>query len=314
MAAAIEHRMRQVWARLSPERRRRITRAIGQVALRRAQLAVMMRGTLKGRTMPAPHTIHERTFISATLGQTMPYTILLPAGYDAAGETRYPVLYLLHGAWSNHTEWATRTKLADHAARFPLVVVCPEGENSCYVNGANGERWEEYIVAELPAQIEATERTRAERSGRAIAGLSMGGLGAFACGMRHPDRYCAIASHSGAFDLSLWDDTGSDPQFRAALGPPNSPARQEYDPQWIIEQAVRAHGADGLPMLAMDCGRDDYPALLASNRALHRTMTRLGVHHFYREQPGGHDWMYWDREVRFTLQFVATAMGIAPIP
>jgi S-formylglutathione hydrolase FrmB len=43
-------------------------------------------------------------------------------------------------------------------------------------------------------------------------------------------------------------------------------------------------------------------------------MTRLGVHHFYREQPGGHDWMYWDREVRFTLQFVAAAMGITPAP
>ncbi|HEY8291424.1 MAG TPA: alpha/beta hydrolase-fold protein, partial [Thermomicrobiales bacterium] len=156
MVAAIEHRIWRAWARLPPEKRRRIVRAVGQAALRRAQLAVMMRGILKGRTMPAPHTIHERTFASAALGRTMPYTILLPAGYDAAGETRYPVLYLLHGAWSNYTEWAARTKLADHAARsrLPLIIVCPEGENSCYLNGANGERWEEYIVAELPAQIE----------------------------------------------------------------------------------------------------------------------------------------------------------------
>jgi S-formylglutathione hydrolase FrmB len=42
-------------------------------------------------------------------------------------------------------------------------------------------------------------------------------------------------------------------------------------------------------------------------------LTRLGVHHFYREQPGAHDWSYWDREVRFTLQFVAAAMGIDPV-
>jgi putative tributyrin esterase len=276
-------------------------------------MAVTVRSRMKGRTMPAPHTIHERAFSSAALGRTMPYTILLPAGYTADTAAHYPVLYLLHGAWSNHTEWATRSRLVDHAARFPLVIVCPEGEDSCYVNGANGERWEDYIVTDLPAHIEATCRVRADRSDRSVAGLSMGGLGAFNCGMRHPERYSAIASHSGAFNLLSWEGGESDSQFRALLGPPNSPTRQEYDPHRVIEQAIRAHGADALPMLAVDCGREDFPALLASNRALHRTMTRLGVHHFYREQPGGHDWAYWDREVRFTLQFVATAMGLSPL-
>lgn len=310
MAVAIESRMRRAWERLSPETRRRLIRWSGSAALRRAQLTTNVRSRVKGCTKTAPHTIHERTFRSAALGRAMPYTLLLPAGYDATGAARYPVLYLLHGAWSNHAEWATRTKLADYAAHFPLIIVCPEGDNSCYLDGANGERWEEYIVADLPAHIEATHRVRVERGDRAIAGLSMGGFGAFDCGMRHPERYCAIASHSGAFHILAWDGADNDPQFRAALGPRNSPTRQEYDPQRIIEQAVRLHGADGLPMLAMDCGRDDYPDLLAANRALHRTMTRLGVHHFYREQPGGHDWPYWDREVRFTLQFVATAMGI----
>ncbi|MGI8857642.1 MAG: alpha/beta hydrolase [Thermomicrobiales bacterium] len=265
--------------------------------------------------MPAPQTIHERQFASDALGRTMPYTLLLPAGYETEPEARYPVLYLLHGAWSSHTEWATRTRLADHAARFPLIIVCPEGENSCYVNGANGERWEDYLIADLPAHIEATYRTRADRTGRAIAGLSMGGLGAFNCGMRYPERYCAISSHSGAFDFLTWigANANDDPQFRAVLGPRNSAPRQAYDPQRIIEQAVRAHGADGLPVLAVDCGLGDSPGLLAGNRALHRTLTRLGVHHFYREQPGGHEWPYWDREVRFTLQFVATATGIAPL-
>lgn len=312
MGATIEIRMRRAWERLSPETRRRLVRWSGGAALRRAQLRTNVRSRVKGRAMLAPHTIHERTFVSAAIGRAMPYTLLLPTGYDAAGEMRYPVLYLLHGAWSNHAEWAARTRLADHAARFPLIVVCPEGENSCYVNGASGDQWEDYIVSELPAHIEATYRTRAGRSDRAIAGLSMGGLGAFNCGMRHPERYCAVASHSGAFNLLTWDGTGNDPQFDAALGPRNSPTRQEYDPQRIIEGAVRAHGADALPMLSVDCGLDDYPDLLAANRALHKTMTRLGVHHFYREQPGGHDWLYWDREVRFTLQFVAAAIGITP--
>jgi S-formylglutathione hydrolase FrmB len=263
--------------------------------------------------MPAPHTTHECSFTSVALGRVMPYTLLLPADYDAGGEPRFPVLYLLHGRTGNHTDWARQTHLAGHASRFPVIIVCPDGDDGCYLNGANGERWEEYLVTDFPAHIEETCRTRTDRSGRAIAGLSMGGFGAFNCGMRHPERYCAISSHSGAFGIPIWDDNMLS-ALRAVLGSLGSPTRHEYDPHRIIERAVRDYGVDALPMLAIDCGTEDTPRLLESNRTLHRTLTRLGVHHFYRERPGGHDWPYWDREVPFTLQFVAAAMGIAPLP
>src|SRR4051794_7926485 len=102
--ATIEIQMRRAWARLSPETRRKVARCIGSAALRRTQVTTAVRSRMKGRTMPAPHTVHERTFASAALGRTMPYTLLLPAGYAADAAARYPVLYLLHGAWSNHTE------------------------------------------------------------------------------------------------------------------------------------------------------------------------------------------------------------------
>jgi S-formylglutathione hydrolase FrmB len=244
----------------------------------------------------------------------MPYTILLPAGYDADGEQRYPVLYLLHGRYSDHHAWVHNTRLPEHARRFPMIIVCPEGELGNDMNGANGERWEDDLVTDLPAHIEATYRTRTDRSGRAIAGLSMGGFGAFSCGMRHPERYCAISCHAGGFGIPIWDDRTWPEAQRAVLGPHGGPTRHEYDPHRIIEQAMRADGPDALPMLAIDCGTEDAPHLLESNRALHRTLTRLGVHHFYREGPGGHEWAYFDREVPFTLQFVAAAMGIIPSP
>ncbi len=264
--------------------------------------------------MAAPHTIHEGSYASAALNRTMLYTLLLPADYEADGASRYPVLYLLHGRHSDHTAWATHTRLTEHASRFPIIIVCAEGGYGCYLNGANGERWEDDLVIDLPAHIEATYRARTDRSGRAIAGLSMGGYGAFNAGMRHSERYCAISCHSSGFGIPIWDDTGWPAPQRAVLGPRGGPTRQEYDPHRIIERAVRAHGPDALPMLAIDCGTEDRPYILQSNRTLHRTLTRLGVHHFYRERPGGHDWTYWDREVPFTLQFVAAAMGITPLP
>jgi S-formylglutathione hydrolase FrmB len=262
--------------------------------------------------MPAPHTFHEGTFASAALGREMLYTALLPADYAVETQRQYPVLYLLHGRNGNHTEWALLSRLPEYLSRFPMIVVCPEGNNGWYVNGANGERWEDSMVVDLPAHVEATYRTRSDRRGRAIAGLSMGGFGAFVLGMRHPERYCAISGLSGAYGIANWDDDAAPPAQRAVLGPLGSPTRHEYNVHRIAEQAVRTHGPDALPMLAFDCGTEDSPRLLESNRDLDATLTRLGVHHIYRPRPGGHDWKYWDREVPFTLQFVTTAMGITP--
>jgi len=155
------------------------------IALRRAQWAneIQIR---REALMPAPHVIERGVFTSDAVPRTLPYSILLPHGFDAA--TRYPVLYLLHGAYGHHTDWPTHSRLAAHAAGLPLIIVCPEGENSCYMNGSNGERWEDSIVSDLPAHIEATYNARGDRGGRAIAGLSMGGFGAFNLGMRHPER------------------------------------------------------------------------------------------------------------------------------
>ncbi len=310
MQRVLTTRANQLWVRVPPLTRRQLGLWTGALALRRVQILTEWYRK-KGALMAAPHTIHDGTFMSEAVGRALPYTILLPADFDTAA--RYPVLYLLHGAYGHHTDWPTLSRLVAHAAGLPLVIVCPEGENSGYMNGANGERWEDMIVRDLPAHIEATYPVRTDREGRAIAGLSMGGFGAFNLGMRHPERYCAVSTLSGAFMMNRymgWMD--ADPQFAAALGPADGPMQREYDPQRIITEAVQTHGPGALPMLAMDTGTGDSVILVASNYKLHRTLTTLGVRHTYREQLGGHTWEYWDREVPFTLQFVATAMGLVP--
>ena len=303
----------RLWERVPPITRRQLGLWTGVLALRRVQWANEIR-IHKETTLPAPHTIQRGEFLSEAVPRPLPYSILLPHGFETAS-TPYPVLYLLHGAFGHHTDWPTLSRLAAHAAGLPLVIVCPEGENSCYLNGANGERWEDCIARDLPAHIETTFPVRTDRGGRAIAGLSMGGFGAFNLGMRHPERYAAISTHSGAFLMyryARWMD--ADPQFAAILGSDDSSVQQEYNPEYVIEQAVRAHGVDALPALAMDTGTADSADLVASNRQLHATLTRLGVTHLYRELPGAHTWDYWDREVPFTLKFVAIAMGISPMP
>ncbi len=297
-----------LWTRLSPEMRRRAIRGIRAVALRGTQATAALSRRVENGTVAAalPHVVHRHTFRSAALGRTMPYVVLLPAGYTRT--MSYPVLYVLHGAWSDYTQWTTRTHLPRDLAPYPMIVVCPEGENGCYLDGANGEQWEEYLVRDLPAHIETRYAAHTDRGGRAIAGLSMGGFGAFNAALRHPERYAAVSSLSGAFMLHDGPHI-DDPQFAAVWGAPDSPQRAMYDPQQVAAAAARMD--TDLPAIAFDCGAGDFPNLLAANRALDTTLTRLGIPHTYRERTGSHNWAYWSRELPWTLRFVAAAMGIA---
>src|SRR4051812_30644760 len=54
---------------------------------------------------PSPSRVESDTFFSPALGQTMPYFVYLPSGYDSSSTRRYPVLYMLHGSGGSNTEW-----------------------------------------------------------------------------------------------------------------------------------------------------------------------------------------------------------------
>ena len=144
-------------------------------------------------------------FESPSVGRKMKYNIVLPDGY-AEGKKHYPVLYLLHGLTGNYTHWAGMG-VPEYARRHSLIVVMPDVGNSWYVNWAQSEgdqknRWEDFIVKDLIGHIDATYRTIAKREGRAINGLSMGGYGSLMLGLRHPDLFCSVGSHSGAVSFA----------------------------------------------------------------------------------------------------------------
>ena len=54
-------------------------------------------------------------FASKLVGKTLPYNVVLPVDYDkpSAANTRYPVLYLLHGLFGHYDNWTARTNLSD---------------------------------------------------------------------------------------------------------------------------------------------------------------------------------------------------------
>ena len=228
--------------------------------------------------------------------------VILP---ENAGPGPFPVWYLLHGLSDNHTAWTRRTSLERYLGNLPLIVVMPDGGRGFYTDSATepAGAFETFILRDLVGFVDRTFQTRAEREGRVISGLSMGGFGAIKLASKHPEMFCAAASHSGA----LWRPSDLDnyrgSELQRVFG--DDPAGGSDD---IFTLAARLAGKK-TPALRIDCGTEDY--LLAPNRVFHAHLEKLGIAHEYEEFPGGHDWAYWDRRVQEAIAFFGRKLGLA---
>jgi S-formylglutathione hydrolase FrmB len=247
------------------------------------------------------------TFASAALRRTMPYTVYLPPGYDAAADVRYPTLYMLHGGSGTNREWIdyglldAANALMGPAAIPPFIIVLPQGDQEYWVDhvvdartGANGERWGTYTAREVVPTIDARFRTIADSAARAIGGLSMGGHAAMQLSLNFPGIWSAIGAHSPSLrhegDAPTYLGSGAD--FAAR------------DPLSLI---------DAKPDLArsyawwVDAGNVD--PWIAQATTIHEKLDALGIANEWRPWPGDHSLAYWSSHVGDYLEYYAGAIG-----
>ena len=178
-------------------------------------------GTLRAEQQSGLQTLTIQS--TALRGATM-VDVLLPTGY-ASGTRRYPVLYLLHWLGGLYSSWNDLTDVTALMQNVPLIVVMPDADNGWYANAADRGKpqWESYHIDELIPYVDRRFRTIPTRGGRAIAGASMGGMGALSYAARHPDLFSAAGSFSGALDLGLEADnlgaSGTDLRFWSGHNP-----------------------------------------------------------------------------------------------
>lgn len=249
-------------------------------------------------------------FNSKLLNTTLPYNVILPTDYKTASSTRYPVLYLLHGLFGHHTDWASRTNIADYASAYRLIIVMPEGNDSWYI-----DKYETYILEELIPDVEQRYRTIRARYGRAVAGLSMGGYGAIKFGLKSPSMFAFAAAMSGAFGFPRFTAAEIPASWRESLklfGPVGSETRKANDLFEIIGK-LPAERVQSLPYFYFDCGTEDLPQIFPQNRELAALMYEKKIPHEFRELPGDHSWGYWDRQVREVLRIVAQKLPVVKL-
>src|SRR3954454_10045136 len=147
-------------------------------------------------------------FFSEVLEVGTSITVVLPQpNEDQIGVTARtstgppPVLYLLHGLTDDHTAWPRYTSISRYAEAAGLAVVMPAVHHSFYADEVHGHRYFTYVSEELPSVVASFFRVSSRPSETFVAGLSMGGYGAFRLALTHPERFAAAASLSGALDL-----------------------------------------------------------------------------------------------------------------
>lgn len=244
---------------------------------------------------------------SKLMARKLSYRVVLPADYKSSNETsRYSVIYLLHGLTGNFANWTDKTSLSAYAASNRFIIVTPDGANGWYTDSvsAPNDKYESYIVKELVPEIDKKFRTVAERRGRVIAGLSMGGYGAIKFGLKYPEMFSLVGSFSGALGAASFSEKNAGnigKGIDAIFGPEASDTRKAND----IFAIVREPSADkikAMPFIYQSCGTEDF--LIQNNRDFVSLLNEKKIPHEYRELPGGHTWAFWDDQVR---EFVAVA-------
>jgi S-formylglutathione hydrolase FrmB len=279
--------------------------------------------------------LQELTFTTPALESETHVRILLPANYDSSGRTRYPVLFLLHGAIDDYKSWTDKGDAEAITKAYPLIVVMPDaGQYGNYTNwyndGAFGQpMWETWHIGQLLPWIDAHYPTVGKRSGRATAGLSMGGNGAMAYASRHPGLFVSASSFSGAVDTnspgvqpvtqaSGLSDGSHTPGAIFGLRSTEEVRWRGHNP-WDLAGNLKGlkltlrtgNGQPGGP--GGDSGDPVEAEVHTESVNMHNRLVELKIPHVWDDYgAGGHAWYYWQRDLRQTLPDIMKTFAHPP--
>ena len=251
--------------------------------------------------------LNEINFHSEVLGLRSSMFVLLPQRTMAERESKrtpkFRVLYLLHGHSDDHTAWQRWSSIERYAEGLNLAVVMPAVHLSFYTDMAYGPKYGQFISEEVPAVVHDLFPLSTKREDTFVAGLSMGGYGAFKLALTYPERYAAAASISGALDVRETvtghgnpDDKAWMAEMRNIFGDLEKVPGSKHD---LFALAKKAARAPVRPRLYQCCGTEDF--LYADNIRFRDAVRRLPFDYTYEEGPGDHVWAYWDRMIQNVL-------------
>ena len=244
------------------------------------------------RTNDIAHgTVTLRWYESLVLGMDRRITIYTPPGYEKSSE-EYPVLYLLHGAGGDEEAWISLGRTAQIIDNLiaqgkvkPMIVVMPNGnviQDAAPGEGSMGFYKPQFMVPktmdgtyeasfkDIIGFVESNYRVKADKSNRAIAGLSMGGF---------------HTMHISRFYPNTFDYIGL---FSAAIMPREDATGVVYSD---IDRTLKTQMDNGFALYWIAIGKTDF--LYKANTDYRKKLDDMGMKYEYVESEGGHTWRNW---------------------
>lgn len=217
---------------------------------------------------------------------------------------KHKTLYLLHGLSDDHTIWLRRTSIERYAAPLGIAIVMPAVQRSFYTDMAYGGAYETFVADELPKLARSFFPLSEAREDNYVAGLSMGGYGAFKLALNYPENYCAAASLSGALDLtSIVENPEAERRsdFINVFGLNPSIKGTKHD-LFFAAQKLKTEGRS-IPKLFQCCGEADF--LYQQNLAFRDFALQENLPLTWQADPGyEHTWDYWDLRIQTVLAWM----------
>jgi enterochelin esterase-like enzyme len=238
-------------------------------------------------TKDVPHgAVAEVVYFSKALSRFRRMHVYTPPGYES-GEGRYPVFYLLHGAFDCDDSWASVGRagfildnLIAAGKAKPMVVVMPAGHTGPFQLGMPRPTVDEFaadFVGDIMPYVEKTYRVTADRAHRALAGLSMGGGQTLSIAFQDLEMF----GYLGVFSSGIFGIVGESPFA--------SPGPSWEEQHKAALDDVRAK--EGLELFWFATGKEDF--LVETSRATVEMFKKHGFDAVYNETPGGHTWINW---------------------
>ena len=238
---------------------------------------------------PVPHgTVSRIWYDSPALGLERRMTVYTPAGYETSGK-RYPVLYLLHGMGGDEEAWISLGRTAQildnliaQGKAKPMIVVMPNGNASQEAAPGESSRGMVPPTMQLPKTMEGSYeqafpeivkfidknyRTIKSKSGRAIAGLSMGGFHSLHISKQYPDMFNYIGL------------------FSAAIMPNKEVSSPIYE---NMEGKLKVQFDKNPALYWIAIGKTDF--LYKANEEYRKLLDEKGYKYTYYESDEGHIW------------------------
>ncbi len=248
-------------------------------------------------------------FHSESLGLAISMNVILPQttsnqiGMQGEKKSRTPVLYLLHGLSDDHTIWMRRTSIERYAAPLGLAVVMPGVARSYYSDMEAGLKYWTFISEELPKTVNSFFNVSERREDTFVAGLSMGGYGAFKLALNCPERFAAAASLSGALDpaalFERWPDRTA--EFSWMFGSADKIKNSRNDLKFTLKELMEKN-RNAVPALYQWCGSEDF--LYKDNIEFRDYAKSLNAPLLYKESAGDHNWACWDTMIQDVLKWL----------